>query len=240
MVVDLRPLNKITEKTGMQLRNLESELNKVRRTKIYRCFDLLNGFDYMPTAPESQKYLNLMTPWGSVQGWLNTPMIFHQAITREVLKPAGLLEADKKSTAIQWIDDTLLAAEDFEAYASALDRFLEAIEKKSLRLSARKCKFCSHEEEYCGRLIKERKWRYKTSYYTAIIKMNKPKYQHEPAEAVYLAQWLGNTIPEMSIYKEFFSHMVPLGMNMKLLKRQNLLVEWTTDREKKMKGIQED
>eukprot|EP00924_Labyrinthula_sp_SR-Ha-C_P011289 snap_masked-scaffold_48-processed-gene-1.127-mRNA-1 protein AED:1.00 eAED:1.00 QI:0/-1/0/0/-1/1/1/0/100 len=92
----MKPLNKITIKSALQLPMLENLINRTLRAKVYGGFDIKSGYDQVKVSQESRKYFGLMTPWGTVyhqcscpKGWTNSPMLFHQSVVEEVCKSTG-------------------------------------------------------------------------------------------------------------------------------------------------------
>ena len=83
LVVDMRLVNQMTVRTSLQLPHFEEQLQSTKKARIYSTLDLMSGFDYLPTHPDSQQYFNMIAPWGAAytfigapQGWKNTPMFF--------------------------------------------------------------------------------------------------------------------------------------------------------------------
>ena len=236
MVVDMRALNKITKRTALIMPNLEDQLNRVHGSKHFGTFDVLSGFDFLPTEEGSQKYFNLITPdgaytmCGAPMGWLNTPAIFHERIVTEILQPAGLYEKEGQGVgALQWLDDTLLYARTFEEYLDGLKRFLKATINKKIRLSIKKCDLYGEKAEWCGRRINEVGWNFDSKFYDKILTVTRPERAWELAQAIYLCNWIGPAIPELSALREVFSDFTK-GKKMKAMKRENKLVEWTPER----------
>ena len=130
MVVDMRELNKWTKPTALLMPILEEQLARLGDAKYFGSFDVFSGFDYLPTSEKSQKYFNLVTlescvtMLGAPMGWRNTPQIYQNRILEEILKPAGIY-SQPEAGCLQWIDDTLLYATDFDGYFDVLDRFLK-------------------------------------------------------------------------------------------------------------------
>ena len=135
MVIDMRPLNDITVRTALQLPHLEQQMGFVGRAGIFTAFDVLSGFDFLETQEESRRYFNIITPHGAFtmcgapMGWVNTPAMFQERLMTEILQPAGLY-AKMDVGVCQWIDDTLMYADNPESYLKALEAFLQQVIKK--------------------------------------------------------------------------------------------------------------
>eukprot|EP00924_Labyrinthula_sp_SR-Ha-C_P007807 augustus_masked-scaffold_28-processed-gene-3.91-mRNA-1 protein AED:1.00 eAED:1.00 QI:0/0/0/0/1/1/3/0/505 len=111
LVVDFRPLNKVTLKVDNTLPLIDLQLDRIRGNSYFCGFDLLSGFDYLACDKQAGKYFTFTTPWGVVysflgapQGWCNTPSLFSMRQISEVLQPAGLWPKHS----LQWIDDSII------------------------------------------------------------------------------------------------------------------------------------
>ena len=233
MVVDMRNLNKISVKTAMQMPLLEDQLKDVSGAKIFGSFDVLSGFDFLPTHENSQKYFTLVssdaayTMCGAPMGWLNTPALFQDRIVRNVLRPNNLYRKERNG-AIQWLDDTLLYAEDFESYCKNLRKFLQGMIDRKVRLSIEKCELYGSEVEWCGRKISAEGWNYATKFYEKILLTQPPVRAWELAQVIYLCNWIGPAIPNLSKLRDKFSSFTD-GTKMKKMKKENKLVIWTPE-----------
>eukprot|EP00924_Labyrinthula_sp_SR-Ha-C_P013616 snap_masked-scaffold_5-processed-gene-8.34-mRNA-1 protein AED:0.46 eAED:0.46 QI:0/-1/0/1/-1/1/1/0/784 len=87
LVVDFRPLNRVTKKVTNTLPKIEVQLDRVKGNNFFAGFDLLSGFDYLACEKQAGEYFTFTTPWGvsysflgAPQGWCNTPsFIFYEA-----------------------------------------------------------------------------------------------------------------------------------------------------------------
>ena len=152
---------------------LEEQLARLGDAKYFGSFDMFSGFDYLPTSEKSQDYFNLVTLESCVtmlsppMGCRNTPQIYQNRILEEILKPAGIY-SQPGAGCLQWIDDTPLYANDFDGYFDVLDRFLKAVQAKSLRLNVEKCHFMALE---IGRVVTHRRWRFHQKYFHKILNL---------------------------------------------------------------------
>ena len=233
MVVDMRALNKITVRTALDMPFLDQQLDYIDGAKVFGTFDVLSGFDFLPTATNSQKYFTLVTKdgaytmCGAPMGWLNTPALFQERIQSNILKPIGLL-GKKVNGAIQWLDDTCLYAQDFDTYLEMLEKFLEQMIKRGVRLSIEKCELYGTEIEWCGRRINAQGWNFMTKFYEKILTVQRPVRVWEMAQVIYLCNWLAPAIPMLSQLRDKFNQFC-MGKKMKKLKKENKLIEWTPE-----------
>ena len=243
MVVDMKPLNSITVKTALQLPLLEHQLHHVRGAKYFACYDIKAGYDFLRTATSSQKYFNLVMPWGQAykmigtpQGWTNSPMYYQDRMVREVIMPTGFYCRDSTGI-LQWIDDSFFYIETLASYLIMLTNFLKQLIYKKVRLSIHKCTLLSHHIDYCGRHFSAEGWNFMPVYYEKILKTNRPRFHHELAEAIYLATWLQPAVPHLIKFRNILSEGVNLTGKIRDLKRANLLVDWTEERSNAWTGF---
>ena len=96
MVIDMKPLNLITQKAALKLPHLDQQLGFVGQAKIFTAFDILSGFNFLETVEKSRKFFTIITSQGAhtmcgvPMGWLNTPAMFQNRIMTEILQPAEL------------------------------------------------------------------------------------------------------------------------------------------------------
>ena len=236
MVVDMRPLNRITVRTQLQLPLLEQQFKKIRGARLFCTLDVKSGYDYLPTEDSSKKYFNLIMPWGAAyemqgapQGWINSPMYFQDRMVRELMMPTGYYLA-KTNGILQWIDDTLIYAEDEEMMFKILEAVLKQLQVKRVRLSLMKCNFFEKQVEYCGRVLKENTWSFNESYYKKILSMRRPGFKYQLAEVLYLATWLSPTIPHLAEIRDELADGIRMGESMKKMKQANEVVIWNQNK----------
>ncbi|NIW12711.1 MAG: DDE-type integrase/transposase/recombinase [Candidatus Thorarchaeota archaeon] len=234
LVVDMRKLNENTRRSSLLMPNLEQQLSFTKGAKLFGSFDILSGFDYLPVAEASRKYFVLVT-WfgayefcGSPQGWVNTPQLFQNRMITEILNPIGLFGTEGTGI-IQWIDDSLLYSKTFDGYCNGMEKFLQQMIKKGLRLNISKCILMAKEAEWCGRVVSEHGWKYSPKYFHKILNLPKPTFTFELAQALYLINWLSPSIPGLAKQKDVFSGEVKLQSTMKQLKKDNEQVKWTPE-----------
>ena len=70
-----------------------------------------------------------------------------------------------------------------------------------------------------------KKWKFHDKYFEKVLKIGAPKFQHELAQAVYVAGWLATTIPSFAEWREKFSECMDLkGKKLNKLAKLNLPV----------------
>ena len=203
MVIDMRPLNRKVERTALPFPNLEAQLGAVRRSRWYAQFDVLSGFDMLQTDSDSQHLFGISTVFGvyklkgAPQGFINTPATYSDRMIREILGPGDLFMREGAGV-IQWLDDSLLYANDFESFLETFEQFLINLKSKGVRLSVEKCTFFREQATFCGRNISQGTWKFEDRFYDSILQMKKPETGEQLAQALYTSTWLAPTIPQLS------------------------------------------
>jgi len=236
MVVDLRLLNKHTQKTPLDLPHLENQLQHLGDSGFYSSFDVVSGFDFLPVERASQHIFTVTTPFGAYEmcgapmGWTNTPQLFSSRILQEVLSPTGLF-CRPNNGILQWIDDSLLYANSFDKLLEMMHIFLQQIIHRGLRLNVRKCEFFTRRVEFCGRIISRDGWTFKDKFWATIRDMPRPQKISDLAQAVHVAQWLSVSVPGFAEVREKLDRILGdnRGKPKKLLKAQGTNITWTQD-----------
>eukprot|EP00924_Labyrinthula_sp_SR-Ha-C_P002666 snap_masked-scaffold_13-processed-gene-3.31-mRNA-1 protein AED:1.00 eAED:1.00 QI:0/-1/0/0/-1/1/1/0/853 len=73
LVVDFRPLNAITTRVSNTLPLIDLQISRAKGKKLFSSYDLLSGFDYLPTKGESSEYFTFTTPWGVAYSFCGSP-----------------------------------------------------------------------------------------------------------------------------------------------------------------------
>ena len=230
MVADMVPLNKVCERTPLQMPLLEQMLGFFGKSRIYSTWDLLSGFNLLRTNSD---LFVIITPFGAFRmnsapmGWLNTPAIFQDRVVTEILIPSGLYLKYDNGVAL-WIDDTFLYSDKPQNFLSTTEKFLDALVAKKVRLNIRKCEFLLEKAKWCGRVISEGRWSFDEQYFNSILKTPKPRYKDELLQAFYVANWLSPSMSELAHVRSTFKEMLNLGgKKVAAIKRQNQIIEWT-------------
>eukprot|EP00924_Labyrinthula_sp_SR-Ha-C_P006787 maker-scaffold_8-augustus-gene-0.27-mRNA-1 protein AED:0.34 eAED:0.34 QI:0/0/0/0.66/1/0.66/3/0/1184 len=159
MVVDLVDVNKILRRDVNQLPHLETCFDNLAGSKYYGSFDVVSGFDQLGITEEAKKYFNIVSEHGTFQlqfapmGYHSTPVFFHQRMVDEVV--GERLVNRPRNGVIQWIDDSLLYADDFGKYLKLLETLLRNLRKARVRISPAKSIIFAKEIVYCDRKLAE-------------------------------------------------------------------------------------
>eukprot|EP00924_Labyrinthula_sp_SR-Ha-C_P006445 augustus_masked-scaffold_57-processed-gene-1.64-mRNA-1 protein AED:1.00 eAED:1.00 QI:0/0/0/0/1/1/9/0/1857 len=156
MVVDLVDVNKILRRDANELPHLEACFDNLAGSKYYGSFDVVSGFDQLDITEEAKKYFNIVSEHGTFQlqfaamGYHSTPVFFHQRRVDEVV--GEILVNRPRNGVIQWIDDSLLYADDFGEYLKLSGILLMNLRKAKVRISPAKSIILAKEIVYYGQL----------------------------------------------------------------------------------------
>eukprot|EP00924_Labyrinthula_sp_SR-Ha-C_P000042 augustus_masked-scaffold_60-processed-gene-0.71-mRNA-1 protein AED:0.69 eAED:0.69 QI:0/-1/0/1/-1/1/1/0/2071 len=235
LVVDFRPLNRVTKKVSNTLPKIELQLDRVKGNAHFCGFDLLSGFDYLACKEQAGEFFTFTTPWGvsysflgAPQGWCNTPSLFSMRQIEEVLMPSGLWPRK----AMQWIDDSIIMGGTMEELYDNTSRFLTQIQKKELRLNVEKCELVADKLTFCGREVNKDGWSFDNSYAKGLLERVKPIYLHELAQLIYTANFISATIPGFSKIRKLLLGSHKITGKMKNLERRRVPIEWTEEMER--------
>lgn len=150
MCVDYRQLNKITVKDNFPLPLIDDCIDYLSNKNIFTLLDLKSGFHQVSVHKDSVKYTSFVTPDGQWEftkmpfGLKNAPSVFQRYII-------GILKKyiDKGEIKV-YLDDILLASNDFEAHLILLENVLKTIADAGLELQLEKCFFAQRSIEYLG------------------------------------------------------------------------------------------
>eukprot|EP00924_Labyrinthula_sp_SR-Ha-C_P012789 snap_masked-scaffold_93-processed-gene-0.13-mRNA-1 protein AED:0.79 eAED:0.79 QI:0/-1/0/1/-1/1/1/0/197 len=156
LVVDFRPLNKITKKVSNSLPKIEVQLDRARCMKFFISFNLHSGFDYLACTGETGRLFTFTTPFGvayslskAPKGWCNTPSLFSMRQIHEVLQKVGIWP----DHSMRWIDDTVLMASSLKELYDILEKYFKRIKQLNLRLNIDKCNLLGLNVEFCRKTL---------------------------------------------------------------------------------------
>eukprot|EP00924_Labyrinthula_sp_SR-Ha-C_P009054 snap_masked-scaffold_2-processed-gene-11.4-mRNA-1 protein AED:0.14 eAED:0.14 QI:0/-1/0/1/-1/1/1/0/1364 len=234
MVVDLVDVNKILRRDVNQLPFLEKSFENLAESKFYASFDVVSGFDQLGITEEAKKYFNIVSEHGTYQlnfapmGYHSTPVFFHQQMVKHVV--GREVEGRHGHGIIQWIDDSLIYADNFDNFIKVLKSFFENLKKVKVRISPQKSTIFSIRISYCGREVEGGKWNFDKEYYEKILEVPRPEFVYQLAAILHLAQWLSLAIPKLGELRGKVMAKYPQMKGEKSdLKRKNEHIEWSEE-----------
>lgn len=150
MCVDYRALNKLTVRDNYPLPLIEDCIDYLQNKRFFSVLDLKSGFHQVQMDPESVKFTAFVTPFGQYEylkmpfGLKNAPAVFQRFINgifRDMIDDRRI---------IVYMDDILIATENFDEHKRLVREVLERINLRALELNIDKCKFGFAEIDYLG------------------------------------------------------------------------------------------
>ena len=150
--VDLRKINHMTEKASFPMPRIEDALRKLKRPKYFSSLDLLKAYFQIPVAQEDQKYYAFSDGRRHLQ-FTRCPMGGKNSGSTLALLMELVLRGLPPESVIGYLDDILLATEDWDSHMVLLDKLLKAIIKAKLKLCPSKCQFGRLETKCLGHTL---------------------------------------------------------------------------------------
>jgi len=185
MIIDEHPIPKI-----------EHLFDRMKKAKLFCHLDISDAYTHLPVDEEFKQALTLNTPTHglirpkrAVYGAANIPAIWQRRM-ETVLQDIP--------NVINFYDDILVFADNFENLMSALDTTLERIRSHGLRLNQPKCTFASSSIEFLGHKIDSSGVHKSDKHIEAVRDAPKPSTPEELQLFVGKATYYSSFIPDLA------------------------------------------
>ncbi|GBN87376.1 Retrovirus-related Pol polyprotein from transposon 17.6 [Araneus ventricosus] len=151
---DLRKLNAKTVPDNYPLPNLTEIIDNLSGSKFFSTLDLTSGFHQMVMHSDHTKYTAIATEFGLFEykrlpfGLRNASASFQRLMN---LVLAGLNEFQISC----YIDDLVIAAENFDEHLAKLEMVFQRLQKANLKVKPSKCSFLKDQITYLGHTVRE-------------------------------------------------------------------------------------
>ena len=152
--VDLRKINQMTEKVTFPMPRIEDALRKLKKPKYFSTLDLLKAYYQIPVAQEDQKYYAFSDGRRHLQ-FTRCPMGAKNSGSTLAMLMELVLRGLPPECVVGYLDDILLATEDWDSHMVLLDRLLKSLIKAKLKLCPSKCQFARKEAKALGHRLSE-------------------------------------------------------------------------------------
>ena len=225
--IDYRALNALTIRDRYPLPNIENNLYKLSRAKVYTSIDSAGAFHCLPIIEKDRCKTSFVSPHGSFQfkylpfGLCNAP----SAYSRLIDKALGHLPIDFR---MAYIDDVIIYSKTPKEHLDHIIQVLKAHVTVGMKLNLRKCHFFQEKIEYLGHEICPKG--------IAMI----PRYVQRiqdwplPENGTELARFLGFT----GYYRSFIPAYSHLTNELNGMKKLTSIV-WTPELVSKVKTLKE-
>ncbi len=147
--VDYRRLNNITRKDTFPLPNIEDNLARLSKSKIFSCVDGSGAFHVIEIRDQDRPKTAFSTPWGMFHykrmpfGLTNGPASYSRLVQL-------VLHGIPQQAALPYLDDTIIHSRDLDEHFRNLRLVLLAHRKAGLKLQPSKCQLFQDKADYLG------------------------------------------------------------------------------------------
>ena len=205
IVFDFRGLNKITRSMQHPLPNPVHLMHKFKDKKIFSCIDIKGGYWHIPVHKEHRKRLafvfnNKLYEWNVMPfGPKNAPAYFQKTMN-EIFSDMDFV--------IVYMDDVTIISDNEEEHKIHLEKVLNRIKEKNIKLRIDKCKFGKSECEFLGFIANKYGVKPTDKYKNKIINVPRPKDKSEMQRFLGLINYLHRFIPNLHITTGELSQMI--------------------------------
>ena len=176
--IDYRRLNSETKVDRFPIGNIEDNLSRLGKSKLFSCLDNSGAFHVIEIAPEDRHKTSFSSPFNT---WQFTRLPFGLAggpssYARLVLQVLRNIPPD---VAVAYVDDILIHSETFAQHLTNLDLVLNRYAKAGLKLNPAKCNFVATEINYLGHLVSPEGIKPQEAYLKIVRSWPVPKSRHD-------------------------------------------------------------
>ena len=153
MVIDYRPLNKITIPDRYPIPRIDDLLDRLKGAQVFSGLDLLSGYHQVRLKEEDVPKTAFRTPFGLYEflvlpfGLTNAPATF-QRLMNEVFH-----DFIREGFVVVYLDDVLVFSNTEEEHLAHLERVFKRLREHSLLAKLVKCDFWKKQLRYLGHII---------------------------------------------------------------------------------------
>lgn len=226
MCVDYRRLNAITKRETFPVPNIEETLNSLAGKHLFSKLDLLSGYHQIAVDEESRHLTAFVTPGGHYEykrvpfGLTNAPAVFMR-LMQKVLQPL------QSSHIFYYLDDIIVANEDFDEHIDTLRRVFRAMGDEGVTLNLQKCHFLDNKLEFLGHAVSQEGIQPGSDKTKAIADYK------EPTSAKEVRQFLGLA----GYFRKFVKGYALIARPLNKLLRKDVTFKWTSETREAFKRL---
>ena len=152
--VDLRKINDRTQKITFPVPKIEDALRRLKDPKIFSSLDLLKAYYQIPVVEDHQKFYAYSDGRRHLQ-FTRCPMGAKNSGSSLALLMELVLRGLPPESVIGYLDDIIIATEDWESHLAILKRLFRSLDHAGLKLCPGKCKFARKEIKALGYRLSE-------------------------------------------------------------------------------------
>ncbi|XP_037919513.1 uncharacterized protein K02A2.6-like [Hermetia illucens] len=218
---DYRGLNAVTVPDRYPIRHIHDATAGLAGKKVFSKIDLIRAFYQILMAEEDIEKTAVITPFGLFEFLVMTFGLRNAGQTFQRLMDKALRGLD---FAVSYIDDILIASDNFEQHLEHLRLVFERLEKFGIVINLSKCVFGAQQIEFLGHLIDANGIRPIPSRVEAICNLKRPTTVKELRQALGI----------FNFYRRFLKNsattQAPLNEFLKGSKKNHTrTIDWTTE-----------
>ncbi|XP_070188629.1 uncharacterized protein [Littorina saxatilis] len=216
--IDYRQLNRVTVFDGEPLPNVDELFSRLGRAKFFSKIDLSKGYWQIPVYPPDKEKLAFIVPQGQFT-WTKMPFGLQNAVAvfsrmmRKLLKPLN------RNDVYNFMDDILVATQDWKTHLQALCAVFHRLEEAGLTARPTKCVIGFSELDYLGHHVGH------GLMWPEAAKVEKIQAARRPETKKDVRAFLGL----VGFYRRYVPNFAAIALPLTDLTRKNLSnrVEWT-------------
>jgi transposase InsO family protein len=196
-VIDFRQLNEVTKKHAYPIPNIDSLLDQLANSTVFSTLDLYSGYYQVPVAESDREKTGFITSHGLFQfkrmpfGLTNAPATFQSMMEVVLQNFIG------KFVSV-YIDDVTIYSKSFEEHYHHLRLVCEALDKASLSVNLKKCKFFKSEVKVLGFIVGQKGISIDPEKISVIQSLEKPKNVADLRSVLGVLSWLRRFVPNFA------------------------------------------
>ena len=224
LCIDLKGLNKNIKRERYQIPTIDDILPKLANATVFSKLDAASGYYQLPLDPESAKLTTFITPQGR---YCFQRLPFGISSASEIFQREmnNILEGIDCVAAYQ--DDIVTWGKSDEDHESNLQKVLNQLKLKGLKLNDRKCEYRKTSIKFLGHKISKNGVEPDDEKIAAILEMKPPTNVSELRTVLGMINYLGRFIPNLS------HEAAPMNM----LLRKDTAWSWDNQQQKSFEAV---
>ena len=174
MCVDYRQLNAKTIPDSQPIPRIQDILDSLGGAQWFSTLDMSKAYHQGYIDEDSRHLTAFVTPW-TLYEWVRIPFGLRNAPPAFQRWINQVLREFKGTICEPYLDDVLCYSKlSFDDHVEVIDKILERLEEKGVKLRAEKCVFCKREVRYLGRLVSSEGYRPDPADTAALQKFKEP------------------------------------------------------------------